>query len=95
MSETTDWIKQRYGMTFDAIYVPPGAHLAVHITRQLAIDYEDKGRKVRYDFTLPGGVSVTTADWTEIFTAMAGQITFSLFHPCAGRSATGQAGILT
>ena len=22
MSETTDWIKQRYGMTFDAIYVP-------------------------------------------------------------------------
>ncbi|HAV1899108.1 TPA: TIGR03752 family integrating conjugative element protein [Enterobacter hormaechei subsp. steigerwaltii] len=57
MSETTDWIKQRYGMTFDAIYVPPGARLAVHITRQLAIDYEDKGRKVRYDFTLPGGVS--------------------------------------
>lgn len=57
MSETTDWIKQRYGMTFDAIYVPPGARLAVHITRQLAIDYEDKGRRVRYDFTLPGGVS--------------------------------------
>ncbi|EDV6712968.1 TIGR03752 family integrating conjugative element protein, partial [Salmonella enterica subsp. enterica serovar Havana] len=57
MSETTDWIKQRYGMTFDAIYVPPGARLAVHITRQLAIDYEEKGRKVRYDFTLPGGVS--------------------------------------
>ncbi|WP_291968422.1 TIGR03752 family integrating conjugative element protein [Candidatus Symbiopectobacterium sp.] len=57
MSETTDWIKQRYGMTFDAIYVPPGARLAVHITRQLAIDYEDKGRKVRYDFTVPGGVS--------------------------------------
>lgn len=57
MSETTDWIKQRYGMTFDAIYVPPGAHLAVHITRQLAIDYEEEGRRVRYDFTLPGGVS--------------------------------------
>ncbi|MEW5291565.1 TIGR03752 family integrating conjugative element protein [Erwinia papayae] len=57
LSETTDWVKQRYGMTFDAIYVPPGAHLAVHITRQLAIDYEDKGRKVRYEFALPGGVS--------------------------------------
>lgn len=26
-------------------------------TRQLAIDYEDNGRRVRYDFTLPGGVS--------------------------------------
>ncbi|MCC3701666.1 TIGR03752 family integrating conjugative element protein [Rouxiella badensis] len=53
MSETSDWVKQRYGMTFDAIYVPPGAHLAVHITRQLAIDYETKGRKVRHDFELP------------------------------------------
>lgn len=54
MSETTDWVKQRYGQMFDAIYVPPGAHLAVHITRQLNIDYEDQGRRVRYDFTLPG-----------------------------------------
>lgn len=53
MSEATDWIKQRYGQTFDAIYVPPGKRLAVHITRQLAIDYEEKGRHVRYDFTLP------------------------------------------
>lgn len=52
--EITEWVKQRYGQTFDAIYVQPGAHLAVHITRELAIDYEDKGRKVRYDFTLPG-----------------------------------------
>ena len=57
MSETTEWIKERYGQTFDAIYVPPGVHLAVHITRELAIDYEDKGRKVRYDFALPGGVN--------------------------------------
>ncbi|HBD1844104.1 TPA: TIGR03752 family integrating conjugative element protein [Salmonella enterica] len=58
MSATTDWVKQRYGQTFDAIYVPPGARLAVHITRQLAIDYEEKGRKVRYDeFELPGVAS--------------------------------------
>lgn len=26
--------------------------VAVHITRQLAIDYEEKGRKVKYDFNL-------------------------------------------
>jgi integrating conjugative element protein (TIGR03752 family) len=57
MNETTDWVKQRYGQTFDAIYVPPGVKLAVHITRQLAIDYDVNGRKVRYDFTLPDGVS--------------------------------------
>ncbi|WP_397325274.1 TIGR03752 family integrating conjugative element protein [Pantoea agglomerans] len=52
--EISEWVKQRYGQTFDAIYVQPGAKLAVHITRELAIDYEDKGRRVRYDFTMPG-----------------------------------------
>lgn len=52
--EVTDWVKQRYGQTFDAVYVPPGANVAIHITRQLAVDYEDYGRKVRYDFSLPG-----------------------------------------
>ncbi|EET1472277.1 TPA: TIGR03752 family integrating conjugative element protein, partial [Escherichia coli] len=59
MNETAEWVKQRYGQTFDAIYVPPGQTLAVHITRQLAIDYEDQGRRVRYDFTLPGEVHGT------------------------------------
>ena len=52
MKDTVDWVKARYGQTFDAIYVPPGAKVAVHITRQLAIDYEEKGRKVKYDFSL-------------------------------------------
>ncbi|AYC17879.1 hypothetical protein DZA65_00974 [Dickeya dianthicola] len=50
--EIVDWVKSRYGQTFDAIYVQPGARVAVHITRQLAIDYEEKGRKVKYDFSL-------------------------------------------
>jgi integrating conjugative element protein (TIGR03752 family) len=59
MKETTDWVKQRYGQTFDAIYVPPGARLAVHITRQLNIDYDENGRKVRYDFTVPGDIAAS------------------------------------
>lgn len=55
MRETVDWVKARYGQTFDAIYVPPGQKVALHITRQLAIDYEEKGRKVKYDnFSLAG-----------------------------------------
>lgn len=49
MKETADWVKARYGQTFDAVYVPPGQKVAVHITRQLAIDYEETGRKVKYD----------------------------------------------
>nr|WP_310615736.1 TIGR03752 family integrating conjugative element protein [Pantoea cypripedii] len=52
MRETIDWVKARYGQTFDAIYVPPGQTVALHITRQLAIDYEEKGRRVKYDFSL-------------------------------------------
>lgn len=49
-SELADWVKARYGQMFDAVYVPPGAQVAVHITRQIPIDYEEQGRKVRYDF---------------------------------------------
>ncbi|MCX8966328.1 TIGR03752 family integrating conjugative element protein [Erwinia psidii] len=57
MKETADWVRERYGMMFDAVYVPPGQTLAIHITRQLAIDFETRGRKVRYDeFSLPGDV---------------------------------------
>ncbi|SFN78735.1 TIGR03752 family integrating conjugative element protein [Xenorhabdus japonica] len=48
MNDITEWLKQRYSQTFDAVYVPPGARLVVHITQPLAIDYEAKGRKVRY-----------------------------------------------
>jgi len=52
MRDTAEWVKARYGQTFDAIYVPPGMKVAIHITQQLAIDYEEKGRKVKYDFSL-------------------------------------------
>ncbi|ECQ2761859.1 TIGR03752 family integrating conjugative element protein [Salmonella enterica] len=52
--EVARWVKERYAQTFDAVYVPPGAKVAVHITRQLNIDYAEKGRRVKYDFTLPG-----------------------------------------
>ncbi|MBD1228845.1 TIGR03752 family integrating conjugative element protein [Xenorhabdus griffiniae] len=53
MNEMSEWLKQRYSQTFDAVYVPPGAGVVVHITQSLAMDYETKGRKVRYDFSEP------------------------------------------
>lgn len=58
LSETSDWFKERYGQMFDAIYVPPGQKIAVHITKQLAIDYEVDGRKVDYtlDIKKQGGL---------------------------------------
>ena len=49
LKETADWFRQRYGQTFDAVYVPPGQEVAVHINKEIKIDYNTTGRKVRYD----------------------------------------------
>ncbi|MGU9648528.1 TIGR03752 family integrating conjugative element protein [Salmonella enterica subsp. enterica serovar 6,7:l,v:-] len=51
LKESADWFKQRYGQMFDAIYVPPGHPVAIHITRQIPVDYETQGRKVKYATT--------------------------------------------
>ncbi len=48
----SEWVKARYGQTFDAVYVTPGARVAVHITQQIPIDYEGRGRRVKYNFGL-------------------------------------------
>ncbi|MBI6549751.1 TIGR03752 family integrating conjugative element protein [Xenorhabdus lircayensis] len=53
MKDMSEWLKQRYSQTFDAVYVPPGARVVVHITQNLAIDYETTGRKVRYGVSEP------------------------------------------
>ena len=33
---------------FDAVYVPPGKEVAVHIEKQIDIDYDRMSRKVKY-----------------------------------------------
>ncbi|USB67185.1 TIGR03752 family integrating conjugative element protein [Klebsiella pneumoniae] len=48
LKESADWFKQRYGQMFDAIYVPPGHPVAIHITRQIPVDYDTQGRKVKH-----------------------------------------------
>lgn len=53
LKETTEWFRQRYGQAFDAIYVPPGHPVAVHLTSPINIDYDPDGRKVKY-FTSMG-----------------------------------------
>lgn len=44
----SQWVNKLYGQAFAAIYVPPGAKVAVHIDQPLNIDYDPKGRKVNY-----------------------------------------------
>lgn len=48
LRETAEWFRQRYGQTFDAVYVPPGHELAVHIEKEIQIDYNRNARKVKY-----------------------------------------------
>ncbi|MCT6866440.1 MAG: TIGR03752 family integrating conjugative element protein [Gilliamella apicola] len=49
INQTIDWFNKRYGQTFDAVYVPPGHEIAIHITKQLEIDYFYNGRFVNYE----------------------------------------------
>lgn len=49
LNETAQWVRERFGQMFDAIYIPPGKKLAVHITQELAIDYNEGARKVKYN----------------------------------------------
>ncbi|GKV93193.1 integrating conjugative element protein [Pectobacterium carotovorum subsp. carotovorum] len=44
--DMSDWVNKLYGQAFAAVYVKPGAHVAVHLEKPLAIDYEPEGRKV-------------------------------------------------
>lgn len=48
IQETANWFKERYGQNFDAIYVPPGHPVAIHIDKTIEIDYDRTGRKVKY-----------------------------------------------
>jgi integrating conjugative element protein (TIGR03752 family) len=46
VQEMSQWVNKLYGQAFAAVYVEPGATVAVHIEQPLAIDYDPKGRKV-------------------------------------------------
>ncbi|MCY1180374.1 integrating conjugative element protein [compost metagenome] len=46
--DMTDWVNKLYGQAFAAIYVQPGAKVAVHLEQPLLIDYDAKGRRVNH-----------------------------------------------
>ena len=48
MAEITKWMDDRQSQSFDAVFVAPGATVAVHIEQELRIDYEHRGRKLAY-----------------------------------------------
>lgn len=46
VQEMSQWVNKLYGQAFAAVYVEPGAKVAVHIQQPVTIDYEAQGRKV-------------------------------------------------
>ncbi|MGV8399270.1 TIGR03752 family integrating conjugative element protein [Pseudomonas aeruginosa] len=48
VQEMSQWVNKLYGQAFAAVYVQPGAKVAVHLERPINIDYDPKGRRVDY-----------------------------------------------
>ena len=62
LSTVAEWLNDRQLNSFDAIYVPAGQTLAIHIEESIQIDRDDRARKVQnfdggnsYVHTYPGG----------------------------------------
>ena len=48
VQDMSQWVNKLYGQAFAAVYVPPGAKVAVHLERALNIDYDPAGRRVNH-----------------------------------------------
>lgn len=49
--EVREWLEARMGQSFDAVFVPAGTQVAIHIDEALRIDYDPLGRKVNHAHT--------------------------------------------
>lgn len=47
--EIAKWLLERQSQSFDAVFVPAGARLAIHVDRELLIDFERTGRRLAHD----------------------------------------------
>ncbi|KLO58208.1 conjugal transfer protein [Delftia tsuruhatensis] len=46
VQQMSDWVNKLYGQAFAAVYVRPGAQVAVHLEKPIHIDYAPDGRRV-------------------------------------------------
>ncbi len=53
--EVARWLRERQAQEFDAVYVAPGARVAVHVDEELRIDYDPAGRLVRHEDAMTAG----------------------------------------
>ena len=53
--EVARWLRERQAQEYDAVYVAPGARVAVHVDEELRIDYDPAGRLVRHEDAAAAG----------------------------------------
>ncbi|MDA8520394.1 TIGR03752 family integrating conjugative element protein [Acidovorax sp. NCPPB 4044] len=58
VQEMSQWVNKLYGQAFAAVYVPPGAQVAVHLEQPLQIDYDVQGRRVRHHTGAPHAIDL-------------------------------------
>lgn len=44
--EVARWLAERQSQSFDAVFVPAGVAVAIHVDRELAIDFDPQGRRL-------------------------------------------------
>ena len=54
VQDMSAWVNKLYGQAFAAVYVKPGAQVAVHLEQPLTLDYDPAGRRVDHRL---GGLS--------------------------------------
>ena len=53
--EVARWLRERQAQEYDAVYVAPGARVAVHVDEEMKIDYDPAGRLVRHEDAVTAG----------------------------------------
>ena len=46
--EVSQWLLERQSQSFDAVFVPAGTRIAIHVDHELPIDLESTGRKLNH-----------------------------------------------
>jgi len=58
--EVAKWLRERQAQSFDAVFVPAGVELAIHVDHELPIDFHSNGRKLHHETTLFQQATTTT-----------------------------------
>ena len=50
--EISKWLLERQSQSFDAVFVPAGTRIAIHVDHELPIDLDTTGRKLTHELSI-------------------------------------------